>query len=64
MALYYIREFDEAIKCYNQAIMLNSDSPDSWHNKGMTFEQLDKHAEALTCYNRAISLKGGLDESE
>jgi len=60
MALYYIREFDEAIKCYNQAIMLNSDSPDSWHNKGMTFEQLGKPAEAATCYDQAIRLKSHL----
>ncbi|MBT6646596.1 MAG: tetratricopeptide repeat protein, partial [Thaumarchaeota archaeon] len=55
----YIREFDEAIKCYNQAIMLNSDSPDSWHNKGMTFEQLGKNEEAISCFDTSIKLKKG-----
>ena len=64
MVLLELGKYGEAIKCFNEAIVLDPQNSDTWLNKGDSLKKLGKHAEALTCYDHAISLKGGLEESE
>ena len=64
MALLELGKYDEAITCFDQAIVLDPYDSDTWVNKGNLLKKLGKHAEAITCFDQANSLKGGLDESE
>ena len=47
----------EAIVCFNQAIELKPDCADFYFIKGKALDNLGKQIEAIECYNKAIELK-------
>ena len=49
-------KYDEAIKCYDEAIRINPDDADIWKSKGITLKKLGKYDEAIKCYDEAIKI--------
>ena len=47
---------DEAIKAYDEAIMLDPNCADAWYNKGATLDDQGKYDEAIKCFDEAIRL--------
>jgi len=56
VALYFQGKYDEAIKCFDEAIKLNSSEPSYWNNKGYAFNNQGKYDEAIKAYDEAIKL--------
>ena len=58
-------EYDEAIKCFDKAIAINSSYTAAWHNKGsalsMRMRWGDK-AKAIECFDKAITLNSNIAE--
>jgi tetratricopeptide (TPR) repeat protein len=48
--------YEEAKRCYEEAIKLDPDFVDVWNNWGSVHERQGDHEEALRCWNRAIKL--------
>ncbi|MGI0483000.1 tetratricopeptide repeat protein [Geminocystis sp. CENA526] len=46
--------FEEALKCYENAVKLDPNYSLAWNNKGTVFGRLEKYQEALNCYNKAV----------
>jgi len=47
---------EEAMQALDAAIKIRPKAEFLWHNKGLTFEALDKINDAMRCYKKAISL--------
>jgi tetratricopeptide (TPR) repeat protein len=54
--LYAQGKYDEAIKCYDEAIEIDPQSSLAWNNKGAALFSLGKYDEALQAYDRAIEI--------
>jgi tetratricopeptide (TPR) repeat protein len=46
----------EALACFDQALVLNPASAEPWFNKGVALHALQKKQEALECYERALAV--------
>ncbi len=49
--------YEEAIAAYDEAIKIDPNDPDLWHNKGNQLANLGRYEEALSAYEEAIRLK-------
>ncbi|MEC9309131.1 MAG: tetratricopeptide repeat protein, partial [Chloroflexota bacterium] len=54
-AFYDLREYQQAIDNYNQAITLDPDYSDAYKNRGATYSVLQEYGQAIDNYNHAIS---------
>ena len=52
-----LKQFERAIKDYNQAIELKSDYAEAYNNRGATYAKLGQYARAIADYDRVIELK-------
>ena len=48
--------FEEALSCFEQAILLNSSDPELWNLKGAALRSLGRYEEALECFNRSLEI--------
>jgi serine/threonine protein kinase len=55
-SLNSLGRFDEAIKCYEQALEINPQNVLAWNNKGASLNSLGRFDEALGCYDQAIKI--------
>jgi len=56
MALDDLGKVEEAIECYNKALIINPSDNDAWNNKGFALNKLGRYKEAIKCLNKAIEL--------
>ena len=55
--LYSQGNYDEAVVCFEKAILTNNNLDEAWHWRGNVLIKLQRHEEALACYDQAISIK-------
>ena len=48
-------QYDDALACFEQALILDKNNPELWNFKGVTLRSIGRYEEALECFN--ISLK-------
>jgi tetratricopeptide (TPR) repeat protein len=51
-----IREFDQALACFERALSLDSKSSEAWKEKGALLRERERFPEALSCYQAALDL--------
>ena len=56
-ALARLKRYDEAVRCYDEAIALKPDDVASHIARGIALRFLRKHDEAIRCFDEAIQLK-------
>lgn len=49
--------YKNALYCLDSGILLESDHPELWSERGYVLARLKRHDEALTCYIRAASAR-------
>ena len=49
-------QLDEAVKCYDKALVINPDFAEAYSNRGRLMVGLKRLDEALASYERAIAL--------
>lgn len=49
--------FDDALGCFEQALLLNQDDPDLWNNKGVALRSLGRYGESLECFNKSLEIE-------
>jgi len=49
--------YEEALKCFNNAIELDPLNVMAWHNKGVALDKLNKYKDAIGCFDNAIGIK-------
>jgi tetratricopeptide (TPR) repeat protein len=50
---------EDAIRCYEQAFILDPDYPYLWYYKGESLEELGRHEEAIYCFDKELELDPG-----
>ncbi|MBC8250715.1 MAG: tetratricopeptide repeat protein [Candidatus Nitrosopelagicus sp.] len=48
--------FEDALSFFEQALLLESDNPDLWNQKGVVLRSLGRYDEASECYNKSLQL--------
>jgi Flp pilus assembly protein TadD len=48
--------FEEALSCFEQALLLEQNNAEIWNQKGATLRSLGRYNEALECFNKALEL--------
>jgi tetratricopeptide (TPR) repeat protein len=54
--LTFLRNYQEAIYCYDKALEIDQDYSEAWYEKGKTLDKLEQYKEAITCYDKALSI--------
>lgn len=49
-------KFENALSCFDQAILLNQNDPELWNYKGVTLRSLGRYEEALECFNKSLEI--------
>jgi tetratricopeptide (TPR) repeat protein len=55
---YYfsLKNYEQAIKCYNKSILKDSQFSFTYNNKGAALKKIGKYNEAIECFDKAIEL--------
>ncbi len=56
VSLFALGNFDEAIKCHDEALQINQLKTSAWVNKGNCLRALNRIEEAVKCYEKALLL--------
>jgi tetratricopeptide (TPR) repeat protein len=48
--------YEEAIKCFDQALEIDGNYVPAWNSKGNALGNLGRHEEAIACYDKAIEI--------
>lgn len=52
-----LEQYEESLKCYDEAIKLDSTYQKAWNNRGCALRKLGNYEEALFSLNRAVDLE-------
>ncbi len=56
IALYDLKQYDEAINAYNKAIAIDPEYANNFYNKGLALYKSGRYDEAITTLNKAIAI--------
>jgi len=56
---YKQKRYDEALRCYLEAVEIDPLYADAWYNMGMTCKALGYHKESVSCFERARNFNTG-----
>ena len=48
--------YDNALKLFEQAMLLNQKDPDLWNLKGIALRSLGRYNEAIECFNKSLEI--------
>jgi Flp pilus assembly protein TadD len=48
--------FEDALGCFEQAILLNQNDPELWNLKAVSLRSLGRYEEALECFNKSLKI--------
>lgn len=48
--------FEDALGCFEQALLLNQNDPDLWNFKAVSLRSLGRYEEALECFNKSLEI--------
>ena len=48
--------FEDALGCFDQALLLNQNDPELWNFKGVALRSIGRYEEALECFNTSLKI--------
>ncbi len=49
-------QYDDALRCFEQAIAMNANDPDLWNFKAVVLRSMGRHEEAIECFNKSLKI--------
>ena len=49
-------QYDDALRCFEQAIVMNANDPDLWTFKAVVLRSMGRHEEAIECFNKSLKI--------
>ena len=49
-------KYEDALGYFEQAVLLNQNSPELWNYKGVVLRSIGRYDEALECFNKSLEL--------
>lgn len=62
-ALKEMRQFDDALQCYDRAISLEAGNADTYYNRGVVLQALRRFETALHSYDRALAMNANDEQA-
>ena len=56
--------YEEALKCYNNALKLDKNDLSAIYNKGIVLKEIGKYEEALKCFKKALELDPDYEDAK
>jgi tetratricopeptide (TPR) repeat protein len=56
LALVNLKRYDDALQCYDQAIMIDSNLKEAWYNKGIVYVLKGQREKAIDCFSKALEI--------
>lgn len=53
---FHDKRFEEAVVCYEKALLIEADNPLIIHNMGVAFKEMGKIDQAISCYEKTIAI--------
>lgn len=50
------QKFDDALACFDQALLMNQNDPELLNLKGVALRSLGRYQEALECFNKSLEI--------
>lgn len=50
-------KFEQALACFDQALLLDEGDPDLWNHKGTALRSLGRYNEAIDCFNKSLEIE-------
>jgi tetratricopeptide (TPR) repeat protein len=48
--------FEQALSCFEQALLLDPKNAELWNQKGVALRSLGRYDEAIECFNKALEI--------
>lgn len=48
--------YQEALGCFEQALLLNQNNPELWNFKGVSLRSMGRYDEAIECFNKSLEI--------
>ena len=48
--------FEDALGCFDQALLLDQNNPELWNFKGVALRSIGRYEEALECFNKSLEI--------
>ena len=48
--------YQEALSCFEQAIILKPNDPDLWNSKALALRSIGRYEEAIECFNKSLEI--------
>ena len=48
--------FEDALGCFDQALLLDQNDPELWNFKGVALRSIGRYEEALECFNKSLKI--------
>ena len=49
-------DFEDALSCFEQALLLEPANPELWNLKGTALRSIGRYQEALECFNKSLEI--------
>ena len=49
-------KFDEALGCFEQALLLDQNNPELWNYKGVALRSMGRYNDAIECFNKSLEI--------
>jgi tetratricopeptide (TPR) repeat protein len=49
-------QYDDALACFEQAILLDANNPDLWNFKAVSLRSMGRYDEAIECFNKSLEI--------
>lgn len=49
-------KYDEALGCFEQALLQNQNDPELWNYKGIALRSIGRYNEAIECFNKSLEI--------
>jgi len=49
-------KFEDALACFEQALLLDQNNADLWNHKGVALRSIGRYDEALECFNKSLKI--------
>ena len=59
ISLVELEKYNDAVACYDKAVIINASDSLIWYNRGVALTQLEKYDDELLSYEKAIEISPG-----
>ncbi|HET6517346.1 MAG TPA: tetratricopeptide repeat protein [Nitrosopumilaceae archaeon] len=49
-------KFEEALGCFEQALLLDQKNPELWNYKGVALRSIGRYDDAIECFNKSLEI--------